>query len=533
MKKHKQARSARSEIAPQGEPQRKPFDAARARFENIVEGLNSKEASRMTHRQLEDRLHAEGMDLLRQLFQDHLDLRADREPLLDVVVGSDGKTRSHHRAETSRGLMTVFGPVRSRGRTYEGRQMTALRPADAVLNLPREKYSHGLQKRLSVEVSKGSFDDAIERIDTTTGGHVPKRQAEDIARRAAVDFETFYETREGHVPSDEASILVTTFDGKGVVIRHEDLREATRKKAEQAKRKLNRRLSPGEKEHRKRMACVAAVYGIAPHVRTPEELLGEAKPAIVTRKPRRPKPEGKRVWASLRTPPEGVIAAAFSEAEARDPGHKLDWVTLVDGNENPILLAQAFAQLSGHPVTIVVDFIHVSEYLWKAALALNEGSTPQAEVWMQARLLRVLRGEASQVAAGMRRSATKRNLPPEKRKAVDTCANYLLKYKDFLRYNEYLAAGFPVATGLIEGACRHLVKDRMDVPGEWSLEGAEAVLRLRALRCSGDFDDYWIYHENAELQRNHVSRYVRDKVPSPWADRSRGNRRRGGLRVVK
>lgn len=533
MTHNKQPQSARSGTRPHGDAQRKPFSASRSRFEGIVATLLSDETGRMTHRELEDLLHTDGMALLRQLYQDHLDLRADREVRLDSVAGSDGKTRGHHRAETSRALMTVFGVVRPRGRTYEGRGMNALRPADAALNLPREKHSHGLQRRVAYEVSKGSFEDAVESIDRTTAGHVPKRQAEEIARRTAADFETFYKERKGLVPSKEASILVTTFDGKGVVVRREDLRETTRKKAEKTNRKLKTRLSPGEKEHRKRMACVAAVYAIAPHVRSPEEILANGKPAVATEKRRRPKPEGKRVWASLRDPPEAVIADAFAEAEARDPDHKLDWVTLVDGNENQIRLAQAFAELSGHSVTIIVDLIHVSEYLWKAAIALHGGSGPSAEEWMQERLLRVLRGEASQVAAGMRRSATKRQLSATSRKPIDTCANYLLKYKPFLRYDAYLAAGFPIATGIIEGACRHLVKDRMDVPGEWSLDGAEAVLRLRALRCSGDFDEYWLHHENAEFLRNHLGAYANGEVPDPWPGPSADNHRRRHLSVVK
>ena len=521
-------------MTPHDDPQRNHFDDSRARFDAIVATLTAEETSRMTHRELEDHLHAEGMDLLRLLYQDHLDLRATREIRLDSVVGGDGQERKHHRAETSRVVETVFGPVRPGGRAYEGRGMSALRPVDAALNLPKEKYSHGLQRRVAFEVSKGSFDDAVESIDRTTGGHVPKRQAEEIARRSAADFETFYEERQGLAPSKDASILVTTFDGKGVVVRHEDLREETRKKAEKTERKLKTRLSPGEKEHRKRMACVAAVYAIAPHIRTPEEILADAKPAVAGEKRRRPKPEGKRVWASLREPPEKVIADAFDEAEARDPEHQLEWVTLVDGNENQILLAQAFADLSGHSVTIIVDLIHVSEYLWKAATALNGGSTREAEEWMQERLLRVLRGEASHVAAGMRRSATKRDLPGAKRKPVDTCANYLLKYKRFLEYDRYLAAGFPIATGVIEGACRHLVKDRMDVPGEWSLDGAEAVLRLRALRCSGDFDEYWLHHENAELERNHLGNYANSEPPNPWpAASADGHQPRGHLRVVK
>ena len=126
--------------------------------------------------------------------------------------------------------------------------------------------------------------------------------------------------------------------------------------------------------------------------------------------------------------------------------------------------------------------------------------TPRAE--------RILRGEASQVAAGMRRSATRRGLTGTSRKAVDACANYLLNHKAYLRYHEYLRDGLPIATGVIEGACRSLVQDRMDITGaRWGLPGGEAVLKLRSLRASGDLDDYLAFHARCELERNHLRHY--------------------------
>jgi hypothetical protein len=115
----------------------------------------------------------------------------------------------------------------------------------------------------------------------------------------------------------------------------------------------------------------------------------------------------------------------------------------------------------------------------------------------------------SGVAAGIRRSATKRKQAASKRKAADECAAYLLKYKDYLRYNEYLAVGLPIATGIVEGACRHLVRDRVDLTGaRWGLTGAEAVLRFRALRSSGDFEEYWRHHVALEAKRNHHDKYA-------------------------
>ena len=160
-------------------------------------------------------------------------------------------------------------------------------------------------------------------------------------------------------------------------------------------------------------------------------------------------------------------------------------------------------------MTLVVDLIHVLEYLWRAAWSFFEPGDEAAESWVHARALEVLRGRAPHVAAGIRRSATKRHLPPEKRKGADRCADYLLAKKAWLRYDEALTLGLPIATGVIEGACRHLVKDRMDITGaRWGLAGAEAILRLRALRSSGDFDTYWSYHLHEEHARIHAPHYT-------------------------
>ena len=123
--------------------------------------------------------------------------------------------------------------------------------------------------------------------------------------------------------------------------------------------------------------------------------------------------------------------------------------------------------------------------------------------------MRVLQGAASSVAAGIRRSATLKNLTPKERANVDTCANYLLKYRDYLHYDEYLAKGFPIASGVIEGACRHLICDRMDITGaRWRLDRAEAVLQIRALRSSGHFNEYWTFHKLQEFKRNHASKFL-------------------------
>lgn len=126
----------------------------------------------------------------------------------------------------------------------------------------------------------------------------------------------------------------------------------------------------------------------------------------------------------------------------------------------------------------------------------------------------VLEGKASSVAGAIRRSATMRGLTKKQRKNVDKCARFLLNQKAYLNYKEYLARGLPIATGVIEGACRHLINDRLGITGaRWGLEGAEAMLRLRALKSSGDLDEYWAFHRAQERQRNHLERYAETEFP--------------------
>ena len=189
--------------------------------------------------------------------------------------------------------------------------------------------------------------------------------------RAAQDFDAFYEARraEEGQPPPEGSVVVLTFDGKGVVLHREDLREATRKAAE--KRRLHReqlsrfkRLKPGEKKHSKRMATVAAVYTVAPFVRSPEEFLQSLMPQSPGAKTRvvRPRPMAKRVWASLEREPEEVVAEATLEAERQDPEHVKRRVALVDGAETQLELLETSAAAYGVDVTVVLDIIHVAEY---------------------------------------------------------------------------------------------------------------------------------------------------------------------------
>lgn len=174
------------------------------------------------------------------------------------------------------------------------------------------------------------------------------------------------------------------------------------------------------------------------------------------------------------------------------------------------------ARKIGASITIVVDLIHVLEYLWKAAYAFYADGSKDAEAWVQQRLMWLLQGGQAKVRANIRRNARDCGLQGPALKPITKCLRYLKGVRRYLAYDAALAAGLPIATGVIEGACRYLVKDRMEKTGaRWSLAGAEAVLRLRALRTSGDFDAYWAFHLDCEHARHHRDRYAANSPPSP------------------
>jgi len=314
---------------------------------------------------------------------------------------------------------------------------------------------------------------------------------------------------------------VISTDGKGVVMRHEDLREAARKAAETSVRKVETRLTPGEKSNRKRMAQVATVYSIAPFVRGPADILHTLRdgPEVETKRPR---PSDKRVWASVEKHARIVIREAFAEALRRDPDKARRWVVLVDGEPKQLRAVKAEARRAGVQVTILVDIVHVLEYVWDAARALFGESNTKAESWVGDRLLALLTGRSGgEVAHTIRWWAARHKKPkltPQALAAIDKSCDYLADRTRtrLMHYREAFRDGLPIATGVIEGACRYLVKDRMDRTGaRWSLSGAEAILRLRAIRASGDFDAYWKFHLERDQARNHASRYEDAKVPDP------------------
>ena len=489
------------------------FAASRERFETVLAWLDGRAAGALEHSELEAQLQADARELFRQMFRTTWTC-ARFEQRIEAVVDADQVTHPNTEAgRHTRGLATVFGPVRVTQIAYRARGRTNLHPADGVLNLPEEEYSHGLRRLAAIESSRGSFDGAVEAIERGTGQQVGKRQVEQLARRSAVDADGFYRGRQPPAGSS-SNPLVLSCDGKGVVMRHDALRAATAAAAAKTRPKLATRLSKGEKRNRKRMAEVGTVFDDAKAARrTSADILPTSD---TERAQARPGPVTSNKWltASVVADAASVVAQIFAEADRRDPDHARTWVALVDGNNHQIDRITAEAHARTLQVTIVIDFIHALEYIWKAAWCFHREGDPAAEEWVRHHARAVLDGKATRVAGAIRRAATLAGLHDAQRAAADACAVYLTNKAHYLDYPTALANGWPIATGVIEGACRHLVKDRMDLTGaRWGLPGAEAILKLRAIRSNGDFDDYWTYHLAQERHRVHESRYAQGVIP--------------------
>jgi len=490
-----------------------PFSSAYEKFMEITSHLSAQMSGDTTHSEIEAYLERDGRELLRRLLQDHLDNPAPAR-LEDAVCGSDGVVRSHKRDHMETGYHSVFGAVRVARTGYSQRGVSSLFPRDAQLNLPARGYSHRLQKRVAAKAARLSFDAVAHDIETETSVRLGKAQVKQIVFDAAQDFDAFYAqpcSADLQQAVQSKPIQVLTFDGKGVVMRPEALREATRKKAEARAQHAPRGFARKEKSNRRRMAAVASLYHIDRHRRSAQTVARQFAPLrlVPTERQAAPKPVGKKLWASLEKSMKTVIETTFAEALRRDPDQQAEWVVLVDGDLTQIDSIEKAAKAHGVEVVIILDIIHALEYLWKAAKVRFAPDDLQAAPWVAEQIERLLHGQVSTIVRGLRRWATVQKLSPTQREPIDQCTTYLSNHVPYLNYPAYLAKGYPIATGVIEGACRYLVKDRMEITGaRWGLEGGEAVLKLRALVINGDFEAYWAFHETQEYHRNHQAKFA-------------------------
>lgn len=486
--------------------------ACKQRIEEIVRQLQTTVETAAHQGQPVHEVERTLWDALRQLghcfLGSFLALAGDGD-MGEVIDTEDGQHWQRLSEPHPRRFVSIFGTFELLRVVYGSREGQKIEfvPLDNRLQLPASVYSYVLQdwaQGLCVESAFGQVQTTLERL---LGLNLSVDGLEHMNGQMAEHVEDYRADRPAPPPASEGELIVASADGKGIVMR---------RSADDPAPPAHR--TKGEKASQKQMATVAAVYTVDRHVRTAAEVVAalfrdprEGPP------PRRPQPQHKHVWASLAGHgtgdfPSGIdrvheeIFNELVERNRRERAWVRPLVCLYDGQEALWEARERWLPAAG---VNILDFLHVTPRLWAAAHLFHREGSAAAETFVRQRCLRVLRGEVRGVIQGLRKMGTEHGLTGSRKQALARICGYLEKNRERMRYDEYLAAGYPIASGVIEGACRHLVKDRMERAGmHWTPVGAQAMLEVRSVHVDGEWEEYQAYRINRETSRLYPHRQL-------------------------
>ena len=414
------------------------------------------------------------------------------------VTTPEGHTARRLTERHDRRYVSIFGELvisRVVYGTREGQKIERV-PLDGRLGLPEGDFSYVLEDWGQRLCLKESFAEAGQSLGMLLGLRLGTRALEQMNRAVAGDAPSFQDSLEPPPACEEGPLMVVTADGKGVPMRRPEEEDGPRP---------HHRRTKGEKANKKRMACVGAVYSIDPFVRKAEDIIDEVLRDKKSKQ--RPRPQHKHVWAELTrefegeppvTAKEGLFCHLTDELTARNLEHDRPVICLMDG-ERALWDAQAvyFPEAVG-----VLDLFHVLERLWAVAHCFHKEGSDESKEFVEQRLRDLLQGRVGYVISGLRRRLKAEKLSGRRRKVVASALEYLGNNKEHMRYDEYLARGYPIGSGVAEGACRHLVKDRMEQTGmRWTVAGAQAMLHVRALYLNDQWEEYLEHRVEREQAR--------------------------------
>jgi len=458
----------------------------RAQVEAVIEFVSGESGQTETAYEVEARLWREMLVLgqhLMQLFFNKQEEAAERHKGYEV----DGVTYGY-RGQRTRQYVSLFGEV-SVGRAYywnkgEGSQL----PLDEALSLPERSFSELVQERVGEMTVMMTYEEATALFSKWFGWDLHKRPTQQINADHAEMVSTYYETCSIPETPAEDTIMVVSADGKGIPMTRQDSPPP------------DARRGRGEKKTAKKEATVTALYTIAPYKRTADDIIRALIPTDAvdpSSLPARPKPSHKQVFGTL----DGQQAAfeqLTQQVARRDADPITHYVALTDGNRG----LKNRVQTDLPHFTLIVDIIHVTEYLWEAANTLLGETHPMRDVWMRDALRCLLEDDLDHLLNHLDYQLA--GLSKPKQTTLTKVMTYLRNNRDYLHYQTYLANGYPIGTGVIEGACRHLVKDRFERAGmRWSRDGAQVMLDLRAVYLNGDWDDFQRFRRH----QAHLKRY--------------------------
>lgn len=414
---------------------------------------------------------------------------------LGATLEYEGRTARRLEGVKTRRYVSVFGELEIKRCVYGTRefQKHEVIPLDARLSLPESEFSCLLQEWDQAFCVQGSYEASRGTVERILGIGQPVRTLERMNQAMAGDVEGYRAQRPKPEPVQEGEILVLTADGKGVPMRRSEA-------------------GPGKK----RQACVGSVYTIDPFPRTSADVVNEILRKETQKE--RPTPREKQLRAELTRTVEGeevngkeaIFQWFQAELEQRNLGDETPVICVMDGER------ALWTRLKDHvkKVVCILDIFHVLQRLWTAAECFCEPESEEAREFVTDRLFRILEGDVGRVIGGLKQMATKKNVKGTRKERLEKVIGYLHNNRDKMRYHEYLKAGYPIGSGVAEGACRHLVKDRMELTGmRWQVEGAQAMLDLRAVYLNGEWDQLQQYRAASHQSRLYP---YREMVNTAW-----------------
>ncbi|MDM8539734.1 ISKra4 family transposase [Desulfococcaceae bacterium HSG9] len=395
-----------------------------------------------------------------------------------------------------RDYFSVFGEIKVPRTYYHSVGLSGVMPLDASADLPERSYSYLLQEWMDTQSIRDSFKESVITQAELSGLKVSSSRLEVVNRDTGKHYDKFYEEKELPASEKEGVIQAVQSDGKGVPVIK---KEAAKLKARQGK---------GEKRQKKKEAMAGVSYTVNKNKRTPEVVAdnliypektkADKKTDVIVLRP--PEAWNIRRTASLERSKKEVVEKIMDDAESGNPDDLRPWVVVMDRASG--LWNSVAEMFSGTYYVGIPDIIHVVEYLWAAGNALYGENNPETDKQVYKKQLSILLGNVGRVIGGLKQTLKKRKPSKSKRDAIKWVIRYSENHRQWMHYDEYLKAGFPIGGGVVESTCGHTVKDRMEGTGRrQSIEGVESTLPLRSVYTGGDWDAYWEWHMKSERSR--------------------------------
>lgn len=401
----------------------------------------------------------------------------------------------------ARNYFSIFGKLALRRPYFYKKGIGGVSPLDAELGLDETCYSdlvRELNEILGVEVA---YEKAVSLFERIVGQPISSSAVQSMVATDAAEVTAYYEQKAAPQPTTEETLLVLQADGKGVpLVRDEDAPKQVR-------------LGKGEKRAKKKESIVTSLYTIAPRKRTPEmvtqSLFHPEQASSEQKMPTETRPKNKQLWATL-DGKDAALKRLKTLVQERNGTHIQNRIALTDGCD----ALQKRVRKYFPDFVLILDFIHANEYIWKAATALFGEKDKRRNSWVEAQTLLILSGKTQSVIDEFRRLAAQPKRTKKQRTTLTKSANYFERNLSYMRYDSYLKNGWPIASGVIEGACRHFVKDRFECSGmRWTQDGAEALLQLRAVAINGDWDDFHAFRKQRRQLRLYRSQSDNNDSP--------------------